>query len=393
MKKLSLILLIIVGINCQKVVEKVNTETFKLELTSSTNEGKLPLVPNKKIKNVIFLIGDGTGLAQITSGQYAIVGSDGYLNLQRMPITGISRTRSANNLVTDSAAGATAYSCGEKTDNYMIGYLPDGSHCKTILEIANEMGLSTGLVATSTITHATPASFAAHVKHRKMEDVIAEQYLDADVDVLLGGGLEFFIPQTEEGSSRKDDRNLVDEFSALGYDFVDNAQDLEANTSDKLLGLFALQGIDSKNRTPSLTQMTDRALDVLNKNEKGFFLMVEGSQIDWGGHANDVEYVIREMRDFDDAVKSVLDFAVQDGETLVVFTADHETGGMTMQKSKLESTEMEIYWTTGSHTGIPVVTMAYGPHAIEFSGWQENTDVGRKIAQLMGMKNFPAIIE
>ncbi len=389
MKKISLLLLtILFGSNCQKVVEKVNTETFGVVSTESTLQNKLPLVADKKIKNVILLIADGTGIAQITSGQYAIVGSDGYLNIQKMPITGITRTKSANSLVTDSAAGATAYSCGEKTDNGMIAYLPDGRSCKTLLEFAEEMGLSTGLVATSTITHATPASFASHVKSRSMQDVIAAQYLDAGVEVLLGGGYQYFIPQSTEGSSRKDDRNLIDEFTAIGYEFVDNAEDMTDNKSEKLLGLFSSMG---KDRTPTLAQMTDKALSNLSTNEKGFFLMVEGSQIDWGGHENDSEYVIREMRDFDAAVKSVLDFAEKDGETLVVLTADHETGGMTLQNSKLDSKEMEVYWTTTHHTGVPIATMAYGPHAVKFSGWQENTDVGRKIAALMGITTFPVI--
>ncbi len=389
MKKISLLLLtVLLGSNCQKVVEKVNTETFGVATTESTLQNKLPLVADKKIKNVILLIADGTGIAQITSGQYAIVGADGYLNIQKMPITGITRTKSANSLVTDSAAGATAYSCGEKTDNGMIAYLPDGRSCKTLLEFAEEMGLSTGLIATSTITHATPASFASHVKSRSMQDVIAAQYLDAGVEVLLGGGYQYFIPQSAEGSSRKDDRNLIDEFASIGYEFVDNAEDMANNKSEKLLGLFSSMG---KDRTPTLAQMTDKALANLSTNEKGFFLMVEGSQIDWGGHENDSEYVIREMRDFDAAVKSALDFAEKDGETLVVLTADHETGGMTLQNSKSDSKEMEIFWTTTHHTGVPIATMAYGPHAVKFSGWQENTDVGRKIAELMGISTFPII--
>ncbi len=390
MKTFSIALLTIVfGLSCQKVVEKSNTETFTVVSSKSTIQDKLPLVADKKIKNVILLIADGTGIAQITSGQYAIVGSDGTLNLQRMPITGITRTKSANSLVTDSAAGATAYSCGEKTDNGMIAYLPNGKNCKTLLEFAEEMGLSTGLVATSTITHATPASFASHVESRSMQAEIAAQYLDSGVEVFLGGGLEYFIPQTTEGSSRKDDRNLVDEFIAKGYDFIDNADDLATSNGEMLLGLFSLEGMDSENRTPTLAQMTEKALSNLSTNEKGFFLMVEGSQIDWGGHGNNTEYVIREMRDFDAAVKSALDFAEKDGETLVVLTADHETGGMTLQNSKSDSKEMEIYWTTTHHSGVPIATMAYGPHAIQFSGWQENTDVGRKIAALMGIKMFP----
>lgn len=368
---------------------EAKTEIIEVVPTTNNTLNRLPLVADKKIKNVIFVIGDGNGLAQITSGQYELVGKDGWLQIQRPPITGIVRTPAADNLITDSAAGATAYSCGVKTNNGMIGQLPDGTHCKTILEIVQEMGYSTALVATSTITHATPASYASHVVSRQMQDVIAEQYLTSNVDVLLGGGLEFFIPQTEEGSSRKDDRNLLPEFEENGYQVLKSSEDLMNSNSDKLLGLFDLKGLPSENRAPTLSEMTSKALSIVEKNDTGFFMMVEGSQIDWAGHANDVDYVKREVQDFDDALKVIFDFAENDGETLVIITADHETGGMTIQRSIENSTKAEIYWTTDYHTGTPIPLMAYGPHAVQFSGWHENTTVGIKVAELLGIKDFP----
>ena len=387
MRLKSIIIFLLISLACTK------SQEVEVLHTSSSNSERLPLVENKKIKNVILLIADGTGIAQISSGQLNLVGPDGYLNLQRMPVTGIVKTQSSNSLITDSAAGATAYSCGLKTDNGMIAFLPDGSFCKTLLELAEEKGMSTGLVATSTITHATPASFAAHVRSRGSQAEIAEQYIESGAEVFLGGGREFFIPQDQEGSSRKDDRNLIEEFENVGYDYVSTVEEMQNSVSDKLLGLFANSGMDSENRTPTLEEMTNTALSKLQSNENGFFLMVEGSQIDWGGHGNDSEYVIREMKDFDNAVKAALEYAEKDGETLVVLTADHETGGMTMMTSSDDAQKLRVEWVTDYHTGVPVALMAYGPHAIEFSGWNDNTDIGIKIAELMNFGEFPLILE
>ncbi len=380
-----------VSCNFQSPVKK--TEDIAVVNSTNTSPEKLPLVEDRPVNNVILIIADGTGLAQITSGQYNQVGKDGFLHMQRMPVTGIVRTHSSNSLITDSAAGATAYSCGQKTDNGMIAYLPDGTHCKTLLEIAEELGKSTGLVATSTITHATPASFAAHVESRSSQAEIAAQYLNSGVEVFLGGGKEYFIPQSESGSSREDGRNLIREFQEAGYSYVEDASALSSADADKLLGLFADSGMETVDRSPTLSEMTQKSLDILSRNEDGFFLMVEASQVDWGGHRNDAQYVLREMADLDAAVKTALDFAQQDGETLVVLTADHETGGMTFQQSKDDSGTLEIYWTTDYHTGIPIPLMAYGPHAIRFTGWHDNTTVGKIIAEVAGYPGFPANLE
>lgn len=354
---------------------------------------RLPLVEDRPVKNVIFIIGDGTGLVQLTTGQYNLVGPAGRLYAQTLPVTGLVKTYAADNLITDSASGATAFSCGVKTDNGMIGQLPDGRKCKTILEMAEEKGLSTGLVATSTVTHATPASYAAHIDSRQRQAEIADQYVNAGVEVILGGGYEYFIPSSEEGSSRKDNRDLTMEFRENGYEYVQTADEMLRSDSERLLGLFSESGMPSEQRAPTLAEMSQKAIDVLSRNEKGFFLMIEGSQIDWAGHGNDAQYTVREVKDFDAAIKTALDFAVEDGETLVVITADHETGGMTLQDSNRDDSEITIAWTTGSHTGVPVPLMAYGPHAIEFTGWWENTTVGKKVAEITGWGVLPTIID
>tara|TARA_R110000868_G_scaffold304437_30_gene565542 strand:- start:4153 stop:5277 length:1125 start_codon:yes stop_codon:yes gene_type:complete len=370
-----------------------NADTIQVAPKPQRIAERLPLVKDAPIKNVIFIIGDGTGLVQLTSGQYKLVGAEGLLHIQTMPVTGIVKTYAANSLITDSASGATAYSCGAKTDNGMIGQLPDGSDCKTILELAEEKGLSTGLVSTSGVTHATPASYAAHVQSRNMQAEIASQYLVSGAEVILGGGTEYFVPASDSKSRREDERNLIDEFKSIGYEYIDSKTGLENAGDGKLLGLFSPSGMPSEDRTPTLAQMSTKAISTLSKNEKGFFLMIEGSQIDWGGHGNDTEYVIREVEDFDNAIKVALDFAKENGETLVVVTADHETGGMTLNAPYGTREKVEIAWTTGGHTGVPVPLMAYGPHAIEFTGWWENAEVGQKVAELFGVGNLPSVIE
>lgn len=386
-KLLFLSVLLFISTSCQNSENKeANTEVIPVVNSDSEKTEHLPLVDGKTVKNVILMIGDGTGLAQITSGQYALVGPDGLLHMQTMPVTGFVKTHSSDNLITDSASGATAYSCGLKTYNGAIGVSPDKTPCKTILELAIEKGLSTGLVATSSITHATPASFASHVESRSMEDEIAGQLLESGTDVMLGGGFEYFSSEF-----RSDSSDLISKAEQAGYELLRTKDELYNSSSGKLLGLFADDGLERVESEPTTSEMTSRALEVLSKDEDGFFLMIEGSQIDWGGHGNNSEYVIREVQDFDNAVKAALEFAQQDGETLVVLTADHETGGMTLQRQKADGDSLEIYWTTGYHTGIPVPLMAYGPQATEFMGWRDNTYVGQKLSELLEVGTLPQL--
>ncbi|WP_428236814.1 alkaline phosphatase [Gracilimonas sp.] len=385
MKKfLFLSVLLLISTSCQNSDNSENTEVMPVATSDSETPELLPLVEGKTVKNIIFLIGDGTGLAQITSGQYGLVGPDGLLHMQTMPVTGFVKTHSSDNLITDSASGATAYSCGLKTYNGAIAVNPDKEACKTILELAEEMGLSTGLIATSSITHATPASFASHVESRSMEEEIAVQLLSSGAEVMLGGGFEFFSSQY-----RSDSLDLISQAEEAGYQLLRNEEELDNSEAEMLLGLFANDGLERAEGEPSTSAMTSKALNILSRNEAGFFLMIEGSQIDWGGHGNNTDYVLNEVEDFDAAVKTALDFARQDGETLVVLTADHETGGMTLQRQRAEGDSLEIYWTTGYHTGTPVPLMAYGPQATEFMGWRDNTYVGKRMAELLNLGSLP----
>lgn len=372
--------------------EVLITEQLMVAAETTVKGPRLSLVADQPIKNVIFMIGDGTGIAQLYSGQLQEVGSDGYLHAQRLPITGIIKTHAEDNLITDSASAATAYSCGIKTNNGVIAQDSDGNECVTLMELAQQAGMKTGLVATSGVTHATPASFATHIDSRNKYSEIAEQMVESEVDVILGGGLEYFIPSDSAGSNREDQLNVLSSLRDQGYSVVLDRQAMIEEDSEQIFGLFSPSGMPSENRVPSLAEMTNKAVESLSSNENGFFLMVEGSQIDWGGHANETPYVVREVKDFDDAIGVVLTFAQENPGTLVIITADHETGGMTINGVNRENTIVDIAWTSTGHTGTPIPLMAYGPHAVEFSGWWDNTDIGKKVADLLGFENFPLIL-
>lgn len=342
-----------------------------------------------KVKNVIFFIGDGMGLAQIAAARIDTLGAKEYLNLERLPVTGLVNTYSADKLITDSAAAATALSTGYKTDNGMIGELPDGRKLYTILEAARDRGMKIGLVATSTITHATPAGFAAHVKSRSSEDLIAVQLLNNRVNVLFGGGKKFFIPQSKSLSGRKDELNLLEKAKEMGYKFIETKEELKSVKGNYVLGLFENSYLDTSSLEPSLAEMTAKAIELLSDDPDGFFLMVEGSQIDWGGHRNSPIYMIRQLVLFDEAVKAGMDYALKDKKTLVLVTADHETGGLTINGGTLDGKKLELSWSTFNHTGVPVPLFAFGPAALKFTGLQDNTEIPRKIGRLIGLSNFP----
>ncbi|MDQ0232141.1 alkaline phosphatase [Metabacillus malikii] len=295
-----------------------------------------------KVKNIIFLIGDGMGPSTIAAHRY-IKDNPSTKEMEKTEfdkyLVGMQTTYPedpAQN-ITDSASAATAMSSGYKTYNNAIGMDNDGQIYDTVLEQAKRDGKATGLVATSEVTHATPASYGAHDESRRNMDAIADDYFDEmidgnhKIDVILGGGSKNFIP--EEGR-KKDSRNLAEEFAADGYSYVTTKEELLNDDNGQVLGLFANGGlpklIDRDDSIPSLEEMTKTAIERLSKDEEGFFLMVEGSQIDWAEHDNDIVGTMSEMEDFERAFKAAIEFAEQDGETLVVTTADHATGGLTL---------------------------------------------------------------
>ncbi len=334
-------------------------------------------------KNVILLIGDGMGLAQLST---AFFYQDKPSNFTRFPIVGLIKTSSSSDKITDSAAGATAFSAGVSTYNGAIGVDPDEKPVPTLVELLSEEGLSTGLVATSSITHATPAAFYAHVKSRNMQDEIAAQLLTSGVDFFAGGGTKFFV-------NRADHINYYD--SAATHGFTMDTTQLSASAKlspDKKYGyLLAPDGMPRMldKRGSFLPDATHRAVDYLSQHDNGFFLMVEGSQIDWGGHANDAQYIITEVLDFDQTLGEALDFAEKDGNTLVVVTADHETGGFALSASGEQAgsesnyNELNGTFSTGGHTATLIPVFAYGPGAEVFSGIYKNTEIFHKIMRVM----------
>lgn len=314
-----------------------------------------------KVKNVILLIGDGMGPAQVSllyaykryAKKYT---GDRVSNIAKMANSGTvgsSNVEPYGALVVDSAGSATQLATGSYSRNGMIGLDYNGHPVPTILERAKLKGMAVGLVSDTRITHATPASFAAHVANRGQEQQIAEQLLANKVDVLLSGGTQFFIPQSRKvdpsvaklmykkllkKSKRKDDKDLLKQAQDDGYQLAFDRAQLAKADGEKLLGLFmnsALpNGIEmsainklTNRKIPNLMELTLKALDTLSKNKNGFFLMVEGGQIDWAAHGNDVGSMLHNMLHFDEAIGAVLEWQKKNPDTLVVLTADHETGG------------------------------------------------------------------
>jgi len=389
-----------------------------------------PAAPTKPSgpRNVILMIGDGMGLAQLSAAK----SQKGQLALEGMRHAGFTLTHSLQNFVTDSSAAATALSTGYLTLNGQVGLTADGTPVKTVLEYAEEEGKWTGLVATSRITHATPASMVSHVKSRADEDEIAIQIARSNVEVLFAGGWDKFLPRRTQHVSlpvqpgwamlacaqpgmsltaaaadplllgrdgkpfgtRVDGRDLIAEMLKGGYRFIRTAEELSLVSDGpptKVLGLFHSGQMPKANegRTPSLSAMTLSALRILSQSPKGFFLMVEGSQIDWGGHANDFGYTVAETADFDTAVGDVLNFLEEEkigGETLVVVTADHETGGLTLNANAVLPLGLEPKWSTTGHTGSPVPVFSEGPGADLFSGIQSHEAIGRNLVRLVSSK-------
>lgn len=350
-------------------------------LATFTNTAKHEIVElgspkfKKAPKNIILFIADGMGTAQLFG---AITANGGSLNIHHMKHIGFTTTQSANNFVTDSGAGGTAIATGQKVNNGAISVNQSNEPLPTILQISSKNGKATGLVATSGITHATPASFIAHQPSRNMYEEIAADFLKTDIDIFIGGGLNHF-------KNRKDGRDLTVELKNKGYRIY---TDLESASVDNKspMAIFTAEGHNPQfdTRGEMLTQATQKAIEVLSANKNGFFVMIEGSQIDWGGHANSTPYIVGEVLDTDRAIGAALKFAAQNRETLVIVASDHETGGMTINDGSFDALTVTARYTTTDHTAVMVPVFAYGPGAEEFMGIFDNTDLFKKMMKLFG---------
>ncbi|MBR9999880.1 MAG: alkaline phosphatase [Cyclobacteriaceae bacterium] len=352
---------------------KETVEKYRYKSVHQVKKINLPGIENRKAKNIILMIGDGMGTSQIHAGMIA---NKGELYLGQFPYAGFITTHSANELITDSAAGATAFATGEKTDNGMLGVNPDNEPLQTIMEIAEYKGLGTGLVVTSTVTHATPAAFAAHQFSRHYYEQIASDLIRNDIDVFIGGGRSHF-------TDRLDRLNLLEILKERNYTVVDTVIDLEAAHGDKIAGLLYYDNPPSilDGRGDMLLKATKKSIETLGRNDNGFMMMIESSQIDWGNHQNNILYQTEEMLDFDIIIGHVLEFAAMDGETLVIVTSDHETGGLAISGGNLKKGIVHGDYTTNGHTGVMVPVFAYGPSADLFTGIFDNTEIYDKMIE------------
>jgi alkaline phosphatase len=372
MKKINLFIIICFLMSCAAPKKQINAN----QVIPKSEYANLKI---DRPKNIILMIGDGMGLGQITAGMYM---NNNCLELERCTNIGIHKSYSADDLITDSAAGATAFASGIKTKNGYLGLDTFGRYVGTIMDKATSKDMATGLVVTSTIVHATPAAFYAHQKDRDNYEDIAKDMLKSNSNLLIGGGQKYFTRR------KTDSIDLIETMIDSGYTVTDYFQnELEQFTFPEVdkLCYFTADGDPlpvSKGRT-YLPLATKKAIQFLkNKRKKGFFLMIEGSQIDWGGHANEADYIITEMLDFNQTIGDVLDFARQDKNTLVIITADHETGGFAINPGSIMG-QLKTAFTTKKHTAAMIPVFAFGPGAQLFNGIYENTEIYSKMNALL----------
>ena len=340
----------------------------------------LPQVEEVKPRNVILVIGDGMGLSHIALAEYLQRPPS---PLQQMEIVGLQKTHSASHLVTDSGASATAMSCGVKTFNSAIGVDADSLPVKTIMEMARDAGYKTGFVVTSSVVHATPAAFYAHVGSRGSYEEIAHQLTYSDIDVFVGGGERFFY------NRYADDDDLIDELRKQRYEVIshndyDGMRRIETIGKEKKIACFTAfedpaRASSGRTYLPWIVKKTVEALE--RRSTRGYFLMVEASQIDWASHANDADWLTFEMQDAYDMMDQLLEKVTADKETLLIVTADHECGYMSLKGKR--SPRVEFNSKTHSSQMVPV--FASGPGAIEFGGVYENTEIFQKMKRLLSL--------
>lgn len=331
----------------------------------------------KKPKNVILLIGDGMGLAQIYAGYTA---NKGQLSLFNISTQGLSVTKSSDSYITDSAAGATAMATGTKTNNRFISVDENGKPLEVITQQLAKKNFKTAIISAGNITDATPAAFYAHQPERSYNEPIAYDFLNNPSDILIGGGLKEF-------KTRKDGKDLSKLLIEKGYSFSDNFKTLDTIKNNKIIVLDDSAVVSVKEgRGDFLVKSLEKATNTFSKTKNPFFIMAEGAQIDYGGHQNNVEYVVREMLDFDKLVGKAMEYVDKNPETLLIVTADHETGGLSLIDGSIEKGYVHGNFSTNDHTAIPVPVFTYGPGADRFMGVYQNTAIYDKIMELAGEK-------
>jgi len=313
------------------------------------------------------------------------------LNMEDFPHSAFILNQPADKFIPCSGGPTTAISTGFLTNADMIALSPEGKPLKTVLEYAQEQNMATGLISTSSITDVTPACFYSHLPHRHFDNLLAEDLTSKNVDVIIGGGLAFFLPAFQAQSERPDQKDLLARL-AQTHTVVRSPEEFrQAGEPAKLAAFLALEEMPTADeRVISLSEMVDKAIRILSRRPEGFFLMAEGSQIDWAGHHSLGEYLIQEVVDLDDAVGVALDFARRNGDTLVIVTADHETGGLALLEGSVEEHKISAaVFLTERHTGTMVPLFAYGPGSEVFGGIQRNTYIGQKLIEYIVKSGQP----
>lgn len=349
------------------------TQTFTYEHPYAVE--KLQAPKGKKVKNVILMIGDGMSLMHVYTAWTA---NRGKLWLENAQATGLSKTWAVKKLVTDSGSGGTSLATGVKTVYHAVGVDPEGKPLTSLVDVAKELGKDAGLAVTCRLWDATPCDFCCHNIDRDKEEELVGDYPTSGVDFVFGGGAQKF-------TNRKDGRDIFKELQKKGYHVSRTLDDFFAY--DKNSRIFAVP-YDKDTPLPDergdlLARASMKGISLMNQNKNGFFMMIEGSQLDDYGHFNQLDLLMKETLDFDQTVGEVMKWAAKDGETLVVMTADHETGGLTLVNGNKDEGRVECCFSTKDHSGAMVPVYAFGPGAENFTGIFENTDVFKKIKKLM----------
>lgn len=377
MKKISLFALaaVLAAVSCKQKEEEKTLQYYATPNPYEIVDVTMPPVDNE-VRNVIIMIGDGMGLEQVSC---AWVLNHGKLNLDRFPSIGLSRTWCTNELITDSGAGGTALAAGVKTAYSHVGTAADSTDLASVLVKAQELGKKTGVAVTCHFADATPCDFCCHNEYRYNQDDLIADYVTCGVDYLSGGGLDWFTVK------RKDNRDITREMAAAGYTVALTEEELMA-ADLPVIGILAPDNLPVAMERGDLYRRTvARGLDILSREcgEQGFVMMLEGSCIDDWLHGNDIEKAMEELLDFDRTIGDVLTWAAADGHTLVVVTADHNTGALTLQDGNLEEGRIGVAFGSESHNGIAVPVYAWGPGSDAFTGIRDNAEWGQLIASFV----------
>lgn len=372
--KRQILLLVALLVNAYSglFAQNTNMQTYTMEHPYKVEKLKAP--KGKKVKNVILMIGDGMSLMDVYA---AWVCNRGRLWLDNAQYIGLSATHCTDKLITDSGAGGTALATGHKTKYHAVGVDPEGKPLTTIIDLAKRKDKDAGIAVTCRLWDATPADFCCHNINRDNEQEIVADYPTSGVDFAFGGGAKYF-------TNRKDGRNIFEELKNQGYYIARTWEELEKRESGKVFCVpYEVDTPLPDERGDLLARATMKGISLMNQNKNGFFMMVEGSQLDDYGHFNQLDMLMKELHDFDRTIGEVMKWAAKDGETLVVVTADHETGGLTLHGGDLATGRIEAKFASTGHTGVMVPVYAFGPGAEEFTGFMDNTEIFWKIKKLM----------